>query len=123
SGPGGGNRAAANQIEGEIASRENESTEDSSSGAQRFHEGIHRGPVKGPRGAEVPIIARAGEWVLTDEQKKALTSGRSGGSSTPARAVGGDPIDYDRLAAAMSRVSLSVPVSSIAKGLHDSRRR
>lgn len=32
-------------------------------------------------------------------------------------------IDYDRLAGAMSRVNLSVPVSSVAKGLHDMRRR
>ncbi len=40
----------------------------STSGAQQFARGMDVGPVRGPAGKAVPIIAHAGEWVLTPEQ-------------------------------------------------------
>jgi hypothetical protein len=41
---------------------------DSTSGAQQFARGLDVGPVKGPPGAAVPIIAHAGEYVVTPSQ-------------------------------------------------------
>ncbi len=114
-GPGGGNRAAADQVEGEIAARERESA------SQEFALGSAKGPVRGRKGERVPVIAHAGEWILTDAQYDALQSGRSGGSSSSAGA-GAAAIDYDRLAAAMARVNLRVGVDDVARGLHHAGR-
>lgn len=75
-GPGGGNRAAANAVEGEIAAQESsgESLPD------RAH-GIDDGPLPGNTGAPILVRAHSGEWVVTPEQMAELASGRSGGSS------------------------------------------
>lgn len=55
---------------------------DSTSGAQQFARGMDVGPVKGPPGAAVPIIAHAGEWVLTPEQLADLRRNSAGLSSS-----------------------------------------
>lgn len=65
----------------------------STSGAQQFARGLEVGPVKGPPGAAVPVIAHAGEYVVTPTQLAALR-----GSATPsltttlASPSGGDTI-------------------------------
>lgn len=46
-----------------------------------YHRGMELGPVKGPRGTDVPILARAGEWVVTERQMAKLTGGD--GASAP----------------------------------------
>ena len=90
-------------------------------GAQQFARGLEVGPVRGAKGQPVPIIAHAGEWVLTPEQMADLSSGRSGGSSLP---LPGVEIDYDRLAAAVAAAVAANPsrayvvASDIARGLH-----
>lgn len=129
SGPGGGNRAAANQIEGEIASREGEGTGDTTtSGVEQYAIGMEKGPIPGRRNQKVPIIAHGGEWVLTQKQMDALRSGRSGGSSTAPGAIGGG-IDYERLAGAIVAAQAANPprayvvASDVSRGLHDGRRR
>ena len=43
-----------------------------------FHEGLRTGPVPGPRGATVPILAEAGEYVATLPQLRALAGGGGG---------------------------------------------
>lgn len=48
-------------------------------GNQRFARGMEMGPVQGRMGEAVPIIAHAGEWVLTPEQLAALRRNGGGG--------------------------------------------
>ena len=96
----------------------------STSGAQQFALGMDMGPVKGRPGQAVPIIAHAGEWVVTPSQLADLRNSPSPGvpTSTVSAAAG---IDYDRLAAAIAAhpPRAYVVASDVAKGLHDNRRR
>jgi hypothetical protein len=52
-----------------------------SSGPQRFATGLDMGPVRGPRGQAVPIIAHGGEWVLTPDQFAGMGAGMGGSAA------------------------------------------
>ena len=95
----------------------------STSGAQQFALGMDMGPVKGRPGQAVPIIAHAGEWVVTPAQLADLRNSPSPG--VPSATATGQAIDYDRLAAAIAAhpPRAYVVASDVAKGLHDNRRR
>lgn len=49
-------------------------------GIQKYALGMDLGPVRGRAGAEVPIIAHAGEWVVTPEQMARLRGGGTDGA-------------------------------------------
>ena len=95
----------------------------STSGAQQFAAGLDMGPVKGRPGQAVPIIAHAGEWVVTPSQLADLR--RSPSPGVPSATATGQAIDYNRLAAAIAAhpPRAYVVASDVAKGLHDIRRR
>lgn len=68
------------------------------------------GVAPGPKGRALRAILHGGETVFTPDQTEALSAGLSGGSS--------QPIDYDALAAAMSRQPLRayVVASDMSRG-------
>jgi hypothetical protein len=80
----------------------------STSGAQQFAMGMDMGPVRGRPGQAVPIIAHAGEWVLTPEQLAELSRRpyAAPNAPSPAPAAAAPGIDYGRLASAMSGMAV-----------------
>ncbi len=97
-------------------------------GVEQFARGMDLGPVKGAPGTAVPIIAHAGEWVVTPEQMSRLASGSyQAPVAAPAPAPLG--IDYGRLGAAVATALADNPsrsyvvASDVAESPHKSRRR
>lgn len=94
---------------------------DDGGASQEFALGMEKGPVKGRPGSKVPIIAHAGEWVLTPEQMAGLRSGRSGGSTAGASAGAG--ITAAEIGAAVAAALAANPsrsyvvASDLARGL------
>ncbi len=120
-GPGGGNRAAANAVEAEIAEQESSGGGDQTENLPDRAHGLDEGPLPGRLGEPMLVRAHAGEWVVTPEQMEDLTSGRSGGST----ALG--PTAAEIAAALIAAFDARPPrayvvASDVAKGLHDGRR-
>ncbi len=131
SGPGGGRGAARNSVEGQLAAEEAAESgtfvpgpsTDAESLPDRAH-GMDEGPIPGRLGE--PVIARvhAGEWVLTPDQFESLTSGRSGGSSSPGTGVDSALLRLTAVLEALEArgIRAEVTTSAVARGLHNSRR-
>lgn len=109
--------AAISSLERRLASIS--ASADSTAGAQQFARGLDMGPVRGPSGAAVPIIAHAGEYVVTPAQLADLRNSPSPGipATTSGQASSAPPMVHTTIV-----VDRKVLAEATSRGLYEARR-